>query len=440
MNFVALRTFIHQRQTALLALLLMCSVYFFSYFQRVAIPGTIFDELQRGFATSAGTIAALSSIFLYIYGGMQIGIGLAADRWGGARILLISGLLMSLGAVWFPLAHSIPELYASRILVGLGAGGIFISIVKEIDSLFDVRHFAPVLCVALFIGYSGGLAGTFPFERLVARLGWRTALLIAGGLCAAAFLAAAILLKHTGRLRADEPARKAELYFKDILLNWNSYPVIFAGAVNFSIYFIWQAVFGKKMLTDICGLSSAGAASVIFFMMLISMSFITASGFLSRLMGNRRKPIMIAGVFLTLTALVLMTISLAIHPPDARWMTVGCLMLGLASSPAVMFSCTMKELNPERAAGTSIGFSNSFCYLAIAVTAHGAGILMDRFRDQAVSTASALIYPVSAYRSILVLCLIMAGLSAVTVLFIRESRGICVYRPRDPASGSLPTD
>ncbi|MBU4200678.1 MAG: MFS transporter [Verrucomicrobia bacterium] len=431
MILTSLWTFLQRRRTALWALLLMSLVYFFSYFQRVAIPGTIFDELQSEFGVSAGAIATLSSLFLYIYGGLQIAVGLAADRWGGARVLLAGGLLLSLGALWFPLAHSFPELYASRILVGLGASSIFISIVKEIDTLFESRHFAPMLCIVLFIGYSGGLFATFPFERMVAWMGWRPSLLITGVLYAAIFLTAAILLKRFAGPRA-EPSPKVDLYLKDILGNPHIYPVVFSGAVNFAIYFIWQAVFGKKMLTDVCGFSSAGAASVTFYMMLIGMIFVTASGFLSRLMGNRRKPVMIAGIILTLIALALMTLSLTPHP-HPRWMLTGYLMLGIASSASVMFSCTMKELNPERAAGTSVGFGNSACYLAVAVIVNGAGALMDLFRDQAISSSSALVYPPSAYRAILFLCLVLAAISAISVFFIRESRGISIYRPHPPS-------
>ncbi len=426
MNFASLSANCIRQRAALLALLAMGGVYFFSYFQRVAVPGTIFNELQTAYQASAGAIAALGSIFLYIYGGLQLFTGLAVDRWGGARILLAGGLLMSLGALWFPLTYSLPALYASRVLVGLGASVIFISIVKEIDTLFAARHFALVLCAVLGIGYAGGLGGTFPFERLSAGLGWRSALLLAGAICAAAGLGAAILLRRTGRLRGS-PAPPTRLDLKDILRNRATYPVILSGAINFGVFFIWQAVFGKKMLTDICGLASAAAAAATFYMMLSSMFFSTAAGFLSRLMGNRRKPLILAAVALTLIAVSLMRFNLA-GPSAAFWMQAGFLMLGASSSASVMFCCAMKELNPERAAGASVGLSNSTAYLAIAAMVNGGGFLMDRFKDQAVATASALIYPAAAYRAILLLCLVLAAISCVSAIFIRESRGVCVYR------------
>ncbi len=427
--------YIRRQRAALLVLGLMSCLYFFSYFQRVAVPGTVFDELQKEFSASAGTIAALSSIYLYIYGGLQIFIGLAADRWGGARVLLTGGILLSLGGAVFPMAHSIPELYAARILVGLGASAMFISIVKEIDSLFESRHFAIILGLALMVGYTGGLFGTLPCERIVAWLGWRPALGIAGALCMAATLAAGLTLKRLGRLHSPPGAQAVHLYFRDILRNWSCYPVLVSGAINFSLYFVWQGVFGKKMLMDACNLSSAGAAAVMGGMMLSSMLITVASGFVSRLMGNRRKPILIACALLSMLAIGVMIFSLT-PGAGARAMTAACLTLGAASGASAIFSCAMKELNPPRAAGASVGFINSVSYLAIAASVSGMGLLMDRFRGQAVNTAAALIYPATAYRLILLFCLALAGISLLSVLLIRETRGVCIYRERSP---SMPT-
>ena len=65
---------------AVAAFATMGSIYFFSYFQRVGVPGTIFNELQSSFAATAAAVTALSSIYLYIYAGAQLIVGMLADR------------------------------------------------------------------------------------------------------------------------------------------------------------------------------------------------------------------------------------------------------------------------------------------------------------------------------------------------------------------------
>jgi hypothetical protein len=49
-------------RSALVAFAAMASVYFFSYVQRTAIPGTIFDELQVDFSLAAASVAALGAL------------------------------------------------------------------------------------------------------------------------------------------------------------------------------------------------------------------------------------------------------------------------------------------------------------------------------------------------------------------------------------------
>jgi MFS family permease len=84
----------------------MISIYFFSYFQRISVPGSNFNEIQSDFAASASIIAMLGAIGFYLYASMQLFTGIMADRFGAGRILLIGGTIMALGSILFPLTHN----------------------------------------------------------------------------------------------------------------------------------------------------------------------------------------------------------------------------------------------------------------------------------------------------------------------------------------------
>ncbi|HEY3417200.1 MAG TPA: MFS transporter, partial [Armatimonadota bacterium] len=71
-----------QHSSAIILLACMNGIYFFSYFHRVAVPGTVFNELQHDFGATAGAITLLSAIYLYIYGGMQLIAGVMNDKLG----------------------------------------------------------------------------------------------------------------------------------------------------------------------------------------------------------------------------------------------------------------------------------------------------------------------------------------------------------------------
>jgi MFS family permease len=422
-------SFARERRMPLITLLFMCSIYFFSYFHRVAVPGTIFDELQTDFKMSAGEVAWLGALFLYIYAGMQLVAGLLNDRFGAAKVLLAGGSLLTLGAILFPLAQTPPPLYAARALVALGASLIFLSVVKALDSLFGSKYFAPLLGVVLFLGYSGGLAGTYPFERAAHAFGWRHALLGAGVVCTVCLFLVGWLLHATGQLRRTEKTA-SPFILKDIIQNRQSIPVLLSGSVNWAVYFLIQATVGKKLLTDYGHLAPSKAASFTFAMMLGAMSASLLSGFVSRALGNRRKPIMLCGTGITFFTLLALCVTLHFNL-GAAWFLPCYILLAVSAGSSPIFCTSMKELNPEEAAATSVGLLNGTCYLTIAIVTNLAGYIMDGFQEQAIHTETALIYPPAAYLTIFAILLGVALCSFVSTFFIRESYGACVYLKGD---------
>lgn len=419
--------FVKEKRVPLMILVSMIAIYFFSFFQRVAVPGTIFDELQQTFAVSAGVVTGLGTIYLYIYGAMQPVTGILADRLGAGRVVVIGGALMSVGAILFPLATSLPMLYAARALIGLGASMIYVSIAKAIDGLFGAEHFVVLLGLTIFLGYSGGLVGTFPFERLTHAIGWRPALLAAGILCALAVLGAFLLFHRTGQL-AGRPSGNPWRAIVAVLSNRASWPNLAISLGNFAVYFLVQGMIGKKFLTDYGRLSSAAAASFTCVMMLTTMCMALGGGYLSRLLGNRRKPLVIAAITCVVVSVCLMLLLLRFDAAGG-WFLPCYVLLACSSIGSAAGGALMKELNPPEAVGTSVGMLNTSCYLAVAVVGSVAGIIMDRFQDQTLRTATAVIYPKEAYQTIFLFCLVLSAGSLIVAGFIRETHGRNVFAP-----------
>ena len=422
MNFPAkISAGVEKEWRKLLLFCAMCLIYFFSYFQRIAVPGTCFDELQADFRASAAAVTALGSIFLYVYGFAQFFVGMAADRFGGRRTMLVGAAILSGASIVFPFSHSLPTLYLARAILAAGASMIFISLAKEIDTLFNPRHFAVWLGIALLLGYSGGIAGTYPFERAIVHFGWRNAMLWAGILCLFALIAAAFIFRRFPSGERQGAVSKI-YYLGKVLRNPLSYPPTVAGAINFAIYLLFQCALAKKMLTDCCAISSSRAAAVTFAMMIACTVAASLSGFVSRLIGNRRKPIILAGVLLTLSMTVMLTFAMR-GAPDYRLIGAGLVMLGIAASPSPIVLTATKEVNPAQAAATSMGMANFAAYVAVAIIINIAGVVMDCFKEQAVATAHSIMYPVISYRLILAGCAVLSAISAVAACFIHETRG-----------------
>ena len=115
--------------------------YFVANFQRIAVPGAIFDVLEQELSVGAPQITAFGAIFMYVYAFTQLLNGVFVDRYGGYRVMLVGGIIMSIGCIIFPLTANLSLMYFSRALMGLGGSMFYLSIIKELGLLFEEKDF-----------------------------------------------------------------------------------------------------------------------------------------------------------------------------------------------------------------------------------------------------------------------------------------------------------
>lgn len=415
------------REKVAIALLAMLAIYFFSYFQRSAIPGTIFNEIQSDLALPASVVVALGAMFTYVYGGMQVFVGLATDRVGGRRALLFGCTFMTIGALLFPFSHSIGMLYASRFITGFGASFMFLSIAKEIDRLFDKRHFVALIGIVTSVGFMGAIAGTLPFQKLVAAFGWRQSL-VGIGLLMVLFLAGAFLA-----LRAFTPfhppaERLSMAPVWEVLRNRRTLPLIVCALINFPIYFIFQSVLGKKFLEDVAGLTPSTASTFVLVMIVCSAGSAFLGGISLRWIGHRRKPAAMAASVLVLVAPLIMLVAVGWQLPVWVFL-IAFLAMALSTGCAPASTALMKELNRPEATGVSIAIINGMAYIGAGMASSIAGRVLDRFKEPAVASSGQTIYPVEAYATLFAILVAMGLVSLLVITSVQETRGESGYEP-----------
>ena len=111
-----LNTLVHRKFRLWILLLCGSILYFFANVRRVAIPGPIFDELQKSLNVSAAYVTNLGSAFMYVYALNQLVIGLLVDRFGGCRVIATGALLFCLGSAVFAFSDSLFMLYSAERL------------------------------------------------------------------------------------------------------------------------------------------------------------------------------------------------------------------------------------------------------------------------------------------------------------------------------------
>ena len=134
------------------------------------------------------------------------------------------------------------------------------------------------------------------------------------------------------------------------------------------------------------------------------------------------KPLIIASVLLTLGSVLAILAGTLMHAAGSLFLACYVVLaISNGASPASL--AVMKEMNRPDSVGQVMGLFNTASYLAVGVLANLAGVVLDRFSDRAIVTASATIYPREAYLALFSGIAVVAVASVVSSFFVRETRG-----------------
>lgn len=396
-------------------------LYSTSYFQRTALPGTIYDTLRTEFDLSAVQMANLGAAFVYPYALCQLVSGSLVDRFCGTRVVIYGSWVFLVGIFLFPLTDNLYLLYLARILTGIGASTLYLSLVRETDRLFGRKNYAIMFGIAYFCGYAGGLTGSLPFERLTHIYPWRHVLLAAALLSLLAYLGVVAGKKRSGSPLPPIPRTPFSLHpFAYIFRNPLNWLLFFCANTNFCTYFIIQTFFGKKFLEDFAGFSSVQAASVIFLLTLVCIFTILFSSILTRLTGNRRRPLLCAACGLCASGSILMVAAIYFHWAGWCFAVIYCMFAAAAGVPSIS-SMLMQELNSRDIIAQSSAVGNMFSYLYVAIASQLIGLLLDSF-DKTIS-GKYVIYSDSAYLALFAIISAVTLTSFIVSLRIPETKG-----------------
>jgi predicted MFS family arabinose efflux permease len=152
----------------------------------------VLPHVADDFGISIATAAGFASAFALTFAVIQPVLGAAADLFGKARLVIICLVLLGLANVLGALSSSFATLFATRILAGIGAGGVF-PIALGLTSDFVAPGKRQVAIGRTLAGaMTGNLLGASLSGLIGDFLGWRGVLAVLGSLAIVASLAVAI--------------------------------------------------------------------------------------------------------------------------------------------------------------------------------------------------------------------------------------------------------
>ena len=168
----------------------------------------VLPHVASDFSVSIATAAGFASVFAFTFAIIQPVLGAAADLFGKARLIIVCLVLLGVANVLGALASSFSMLFATRILAGIGAGGVFPIALGLTSDLVGPEKRQVAIGRTLAGAMTGNLLGASLSGLIGDFLGWRGVLAALGSLAVVASIAVTLGFRG-GTLK--RPATKVDL-------------------------------------------------------------------------------------------------------------------------------------------------------------------------------------------------------------------------------------
>jgi predicted MFS family arabinose efflux permease len=151
----------------------------------------VLPHVADDFGVSIATAAGFAAVFAFTFAIVQPVIGAAADLFGKARLMIVCLVLLGLANILGAISTSFPLLFATRILAGIGSGGVFPVALGLTSDLVGPQKRQVAIGRTLAGAMTGNLLGASASGIIGDFLGWRGVLAVLGGLVVLASVAVA---------------------------------------------------------------------------------------------------------------------------------------------------------------------------------------------------------------------------------------------------------
>ena len=363
-------------------LVLLCTAYSLSFFQRV-YPSVLSLDLMEAFSVDAAGFGVISSATMLGYAITQIPSGLLTDILGGRRALVLYQVLAGLCCMVFTFCESLMPAVVCRFLLGLTLA-CNVPAYKLLASCVPAERYAQYCSILTGCGAVGTLLASTPLVLFVGLVGWRAALFMVG--LFTVFLGGMMyVLLSDGDVAPGDSA----LSVRDNMCALRNGIAVIVRMRNFWFIVLWFMFIVGNLFTLLTawwgsylmqanGLSKDMAGFSMSIMSLAPLALLMVFPWLSdRVFHSRRIFLMLAAV---LETLVLAYLCLHTDEPlSFTELTVAGILISVVSNCMGPLSFTMvKESVPASALASACGFLNSTGPVVSAIMQLQLGVIVSR--------------------------------------------------------------
>jgi sugar phosphate permease len=348
--------------------------------QRTA-PGLITDQIMVEFQVTATTIGLLTSIQFFVYTGLQIPMGIMADRFGPNFFLICGALLTGLGTILYSLGTHEVVLFVARVLTGTGDATIWVNMVLILGQWFNAKEFTKLIGVTAMMGSLGFLVATVPFSLFIDIVGWRGAFFSVGLLlCLCSFLLYFVLLKkprQTLFIKKEKGREKTWALVCRIFSSRQAWALFLChfGIVGTYVGFIssWGVPYGMTVY----GMTRSDASQLIMIGLIGALIGAPLAGWISSKLDMIKRPYIVVHVILLVTWSIFLLFKG--NPPVSLLITLF-FIIGLAYGANALTFAAVRQTFPIKEAGIVSGFANTGGFLSAVLLPSIFGAVLDYFQ------------------------------------------------------------
>ena len=128
-----------------LIFVIYCLLFAMSLFLRSS-PAVIAHDLMDAFSITTSSLGLMAAVYFWIYGRVQIPVGVLADRIGIRYTVFLFGVVGVIGSLLFTFAPNVQVAFWARLLTGLGTACFWVPALKYLSLFYLPEEFASLLC------------------------------------------------------------------------------------------------------------------------------------------------------------------------------------------------------------------------------------------------------------------------------------------------------
>lgn len=356
---------------------LICGLFFLYEFFLRTVLGTYQHPIMYDLKLSNFEFSILSStVFLFIYGIMQIPAGIIIDNMGLKKSILFASILCTISTLLLSFSQGFWIAVIARSIMALGASFGFICLLVAVNNWLPAKYKAIFIGLSQFIGVLGPMLSAGPLESFAdSEYGdWRSMFIILS-LIGAILSLLIFLFVESRKKKANKtiilsrPASTTS--FVNRLLS-HAQPwliAFFSASVYFSVEYLSENE-GRSFLTK-HGASKEMASYIITLSWLGYGISAPIMGFLSDYL-ERRKPMLVLGAFLGVVATILI-----LYSNNLNLVILGFILLGSSASSQTVAFAIIGEQFKEKFVALGFGLNNAAMMFVAAINAPLLGRMLE---------------------------------------------------------------